>query len=108
MNEPRRIALLIEIPIGLENAGMPALRRFLKVLVRTYGIRCLSVLPPSETRTFGNHSGRKARIDLVATVDDLATAGSTGDEDAADAKPADLAKPKKRKRGSVLKGSKPK
>ncbi len=105
MNTPRRVAILIEIPIGLENAGMPALRRFLKVLVRTYGIRCLSVLPPSETRTFGNHSGRKARIDLVATVDVLAAATNPDDENAADAKPAGLAKPRKRKRGRLLKGS---
>ena len=62
MKNPRRVALLVELPAGLENAQMAALRRFLKVLVRTYGIRCLSVLPPKETRTFGSHAANNASI----------------------------------------------
>ena len=107
MTKPRRIAMLIELPVGLENAQMAALRRFLKSLVRVYGIRCLSVLPPSETRTFGSQAGSVAKIKLAATVSVQAAATKPDDENTADANPAGLAKPRKRKRGSLLKGSKP-
>ncbi len=107
MIEPRRIAILVELPIGIENAGIASLRRFLKTLIRSYGIRCLSVLPPSETRTFGSQAGSVAKIKLAATVSVQAAATKPDDENAADAKPAGLAKPMKRNRGSLLKGSKP-
>lgn len=104
MKKPRQIAMLIELPIGLENAGLPALRRFLKVLIRTYGIRCLSVLPPNETRTFANYVGSTANIDEDATLADSRLQCS---KYAVDAKPAGLAKPKKRKQVNILKGMKP-
>ncbi len=104
MNEPRRIALLIELPIGLENAGLPALRRFLKVLVRTYGIRCLSVLPPNETRTFANYVGSTVRNDEDGTLADSRFQCS---KYTANAKPEGLAKPKKRKQTNFFRGMKP-
>lgn len=107
MTKPRRIAMLIELPVGIENAQMAALRRFLKSLVRVYGIRCLSVLPPSETRTFGSQAGSHPKSELAATADVLAAATKPDDEHPLDAKPAGLAKPRKRKRRSLLKGSKP-
>ncbi len=97
--------MLIELPVGLENAKMAALRRFLKVLVRTYGIKCLSVVPPSETRTFGSQAGSVAKIKLAATVNVQSAATKPDDENALDAKPAGLAKPRKRKRGRLSKGS---
>lgn len=97
--------MLVELPAGLENAQMAALRRFLKSLVRTYGIRCLSVLPPSETRTFGSQAGSQSKIKPTATVDVQAAVTKPDDEHALDAKPAGLAKPKKRKRRSLSKGS---
>lgn len=62
--KPRQIALLVELPAGLGNAQLPALRLLLKTLIRSYGIRYLSVLPPSETRTFGSMA---ASIEAQAT-----------------------------------------
>lgn len=102
MKKPRRIAMLIELPIGLENAQMASLRRFRKILVRSYGIRCLSVLPPAETITFGNQAIKTER---AATVGSQAAAIRPDDENAADAKPAGPAKPRKRKLRSLLRGS---
>ena len=52
MTAKRKIAILVEIPIGLDNAGMAALRRFLKALIRSYGIKCLAVKNPIDTKTF--------------------------------------------------------
>ena len=105
MIEPRRIAILVELPIGLENAGIASLRRFLKTLIRSYGIRCLSVLPPNETRTFGNYIGSKAKIKPAASIGVQAAASKPDDEHTLDAKPAWLAKSRKRKRRTLSKGS---
>lgn len=52
MTKPRRIAMLIELPSGLENEGIAALRRFLKSLIRTYGIKCISIIPSEEAKVF--------------------------------------------------------
>ncbi len=102
MNKPkRRIALLIEIPAGMENAQLASIRRFLKSLVRNYGIRCLSVLPPADTITFGNKATQTERAD---TVDGQAAAIKPGDENAADAKPAGTAKPTKPRKRFPAKG----
>ena len=46
----RRIAILIELPDDNQH-GMIALRRFLKGLLRSFGIRCLSIREPNETVT---------------------------------------------------------
>lgn len=53
MTEPKRIALLIELPDDSNGLGMIALRRFLKGLIRSYGMKCLSIRPPEDTVTFG-------------------------------------------------------
>ena len=66
MTKPTSVAILVELPIGLENAGMPALRRFLKALVRSYGIRCLSVLPPKATHTFGEATNGRSDASKIA------------------------------------------
>ena len=66
MTKPRRVAILVELPIGLENSGMTALRRFLKALVRAYGIRCLSVLPPKATHTFGEANNGRSDVSKIA------------------------------------------
>ena len=52
MTKPRRLAMLIELPSGLEYAGIAALRRFLKALIRSYGIKCISIIPSEESPTF--------------------------------------------------------
>lgn len=52
LNRIRRIAMLIELPNDLETDST-SLRRFLKALLRSYGMRCLSIKPPAETKTFG-------------------------------------------------------
>jgi len=54
MSEKRRIAILIEIPN--DQHGMSALRLFLKGLLRSFGIRCLSIREPCETVTFKDES----------------------------------------------------
>jgi hypothetical protein len=55
-NTDRRIALLLVLPSNAPDnttdPGMRGLRRFLKALVRSYGIRCISIKRPSETVTF--------------------------------------------------------
>jgi hypothetical protein len=107
MTEPRRIALLVELPATLGNAQLPALRLLLKSLIRNYGIKCLSVLPPSETRTFGCMAGGSTKSEPVASDGDQAAATKPEHEDAVNAKPDGLVKPKKRKRGNTLNGSKP-
>jgi hypothetical protein len=48
----RRIAILIEIPCD-DDQGIGRLRAFLKVALRAFGIRCIGLRPPEETRTFG-------------------------------------------------------
>ena len=51
----RRIALLIELPDDTAHLlGMIALRRLLKCLLRSYGLKCLSIKHPSDTATFGS------------------------------------------------------
>jgi hypothetical protein len=53
--EERKIALLVVLPATPDektDPGMRGLRRFLKALVRSYGIRCISIKRPSETVTF--------------------------------------------------------
>lgn len=60
MTKPRRIALLLELPKQPIDAkpdagtdtGMIGLRRLLKCLLRSYGLRCLSIKEPSDTATF--------------------------------------------------------
>ena len=52
MTNKRRIALLLELPDDSEGLGMIALRRFLKGLVRSFGIKCVSIKEPSQTSTF--------------------------------------------------------
>lgn len=47
---PPRIALLLELPAGEDDT--PALRRLLKRLLRSFGIRCIGIRPPAETATF--------------------------------------------------------
>lgn len=50
----RRIALLLELPAdNPDMLGMVALRRLLKTLLRVYGLRCMSIKDPENTRTFG-------------------------------------------------------
>lgn len=55
MTERKRIAILLELPDDSSGLGMLALRRFLKGLIRTYGMRCLSIRPPEDTVTFGGN-----------------------------------------------------
>lgn len=107
MTSPRRIALLVELPATLGNSQLPALRLFLKALVRSYCIKCLSVLPPSETRTFGCMAGSSTKSETVASDGDQAAATKPDHENELNAKPVGLAKPRKRKRVNTLKGSKP-
>jgi len=52
MTTKRRIAILIEIPN--DQHGMSALRIFLKGLLRSFGIMCLSIREPKDTVTFKN------------------------------------------------------
>lgn len=52
----RKIALLLELPDDTAGLGIIALRRFLKGLVRSFGIRCLSIKEPSETKAFGENT----------------------------------------------------
>ena len=52
MKDRRRIAILVELPAD-NSDGMISLRRFLKGLLRSFGIKCLSIKHPSETATFG-------------------------------------------------------
>ena len=47
----RRIAILIELPAD-NQSGMSALRLFLKGLLRSFGIKCLSIREPKDTVTF--------------------------------------------------------
>ncbi|MEQ1828944.1 MAG: hypothetical protein ABL921_23480 [Pirellula sp.] len=55
MTERKRIAILLELPDDSSGLGMLALRRFLKGLIRYYGMRCLSIRPPEDTVTFGGN-----------------------------------------------------
>ena len=48
----RRVAMLLELEEGDDD--LPKLRRFLKCLLRSYGLRCVSIRPPKETNTFGS------------------------------------------------------
>ena len=102
MNKPkRRVALLIEIPAAMENAQFASIRRLLKSLIRNYGIRCLSVLPPAETITF---SEKATQTERAATAGIKAAATKPDDENAADAKPAGIAKPTKSRKRFPNKG----
>jgi len=47
----RQIAILIEMDTVDD---MPSLRRMLKCLLRSYGMKCLAIRPPKETNTFGS------------------------------------------------------
>jgi hypothetical protein len=51
----KRYAILIEIlPDDRGSAdGMTRLRKFLKAALRSWGIRCIAIRPPEETKTFG-------------------------------------------------------
>jgi hypothetical protein len=53
--EHKRIAILIEIlPDDRGSSdGMTRLRKFLKAALRSWGIRCIAIRPPEETKTFG-------------------------------------------------------
>lgn len=55
MTERKRIAILLELPDDSSGLGMLALHRFLKGLLRSYGMRCLSIRPPEDTVTFGGN-----------------------------------------------------
>ncbi len=47
----RRIALLLELPADSPDAlGMIALRRFLKALLRAYGLRCIDISEQPDER----------------------------------------------------------
>lgn len=59
MTERKRIAILLELPDDSSGLGMLALRRFLKGLLRSYGMRCLSIRPPEDTVTFGGNVDSK-------------------------------------------------
>lgn len=72
---PRRIALLLELPKepsdvkqnSNPDAGMIGLRRLLKCLLRSYGLKCLSIKRPDETITFRTESEiQKRNTTLVA------------------------------------------
>lgn len=55
MNAKRRIAILLELPEDTPHLlGTIALRRLLKGLLRSYGLKCLSIKEPSDTATFRN------------------------------------------------------
>ncbi len=96
MNQPkRRIAILIEIPD--RQHGLSALRIFLKGLLRSFGIRCISVLPPSETRTFGSYSDQGAKKEQGATINDQSSIIRPGEEIAAEATSEGLVQPTKPK-----------
>ena len=56
MTTKRRIALLIEI--SNDQHGMSALRIFLKGLLRSFGITCLSIREPKDTVTFKDEDAR--------------------------------------------------
>ncbi len=46
----RRIAILVSLPGGADD--MPAFRRMLKALLRQFGLRCLAIRAPEDTKTF--------------------------------------------------------
>jgi hypothetical protein len=55
MTKPKRqVAILVELDEG--DNDFCKLRRFLKCLLRSYGIRCISIRHPSETVTFKSES----------------------------------------------------
>jgi hypothetical protein len=51
----KRYAILVEVlPDEAGSAdGMTRLRKFLKSALRSWGIRCIAIRPPEETKTFG-------------------------------------------------------
>ncbi len=51
----KRYAILVEVlPDEAGSAdGMTRLRKFLKAALRSWGIRCIAIRPPEETKTFG-------------------------------------------------------
>lgn len=60
-DEPRRIAILVQLPERItpnDPTGEQRLRRFLKAILRSYGIRCLAIRPPAETVTFGDRDAQ--------------------------------------------------
>ncbi len=54
MTTKRRIALLLEY--NCDQLGHSALRKLLKGLLRSFGIKCLSIRDPSDTVTFRSAS----------------------------------------------------
>ena len=54
----RRIAILVELPATAPSSpsGIQNLRRFLKMLIRSYGIKCLSIREPGQTVTFKKYA----------------------------------------------------
>jgi hypothetical protein len=48
----RQIAMRVELDEG--DNDFHKLRRFLKCLLRSYGIKCLSIQPPEKTVTFAS------------------------------------------------------
>ena len=54
-----RVAILVELPRGTDD--VPALRRCIKALLRSYGLRCVAIQQPVKTETFKRlviHAGR--------------------------------------------------
>jgi len=49
----RRIAILLELPSDDQN-GMAALRLFLKGILKSFGIKCLSIRDTKDTVTFAS------------------------------------------------------
>jgi hypothetical protein len=60
-HEHERYAILIEILPDKSGSsdGMTRLRKFLKAALRCWGIRCIAIRPPKETRTFGKKEEEK-------------------------------------------------
>ena len=56
--QERRIAILVELPATAPSSpsGIQNLRRFLKMLIRSYGIKCLSIREPGQTATFKKYA----------------------------------------------------
>jgi hypothetical protein len=54
----RRIAILVELPSTAPScpSGIQNLRRFLKMLIRSYGIKCLAIREPGQTVTFKKYA----------------------------------------------------
>ena len=57
-DKPRRIAILVELPKG-DDVEMVAFRRMIKALLRQFGLKCVGMKPPEETKTFTDNEPDK-------------------------------------------------